>query len=183
MMNETKKVFKWWWGWNPEKIEKWLEEQELNGWNLEKTDDFGIRFWFRKGQSQKMAYRIDFQPKIREEYRQLFSDAGWQLVKRTNGGWYFWRQPYDEVKPEIFTDPESLIDRNRRLLPLLLPVLFILLADIPILFIFLTQPDERTFLRGFFSGFLSASIVLLFIIAIIVIKIIRASFKISNQRM
>jgi hypothetical protein len=27
--NEQKKAFKWWWGWNPGKIEKGLEEEEM----------------------------------------------------------------------------------------------------------------------------------------------------------
>lgn len=33
-MKEIKTTWHWWWGWESEKIENWLEEMELAGWSL-----------------------------------------------------------------------------------------------------------------------------------------------------
>ena len=44
-MSELKKVRKWFWVWEHEKEELWLNEMALSGWVLEKVG-FGV-FWFR----------------------------------------------------------------------------------------------------------------------------------------
>jgi hypothetical protein len=119
-MNKHKTVFKWWWGWNPEKIERWIEDQESQGWNLVEVSCIGTVFRFQEGPKRRIACRIDYQgqPGFDHEYLNLFGDAGWTLIHQTQG-WYFWKQAYTDVKPEIFTDTQSLIDRNRRQMRLL----------------------------------------------------------------
>jgi hypothetical protein len=112
-MSNTRTRFRWWWGWKAESIEHWLEAQEADGWNLERAGGMGILFTFRRGERRRMAYRVDYQTDLRDDYVQLFEDAGWSLVGQ-GSGWYYWRQAYDDVKPEIYTDVESLISRNRR---------------------------------------------------------------------
>ena len=52
-MEKIKNVWHWWWGWNTEKVENWLEEMEKNGWNLTKVDFFQVRFSFKKGKSEE----------------------------------------------------------------------------------------------------------------------------------
>ena len=52
-MKEVKTVWHWWWGWNIEKVENWLEEMEKNGWNLIKVDFTKMRFKFKKGKVGK----------------------------------------------------------------------------------------------------------------------------------
>lgn len=55
------------------------------------------------------------------------------------GGWYLWKKPYISVRPEIFTESSSLIERNNRLLKLLTP-LFAMLIIIFVLLLILQNP-------------------------------------------
>lgn len=109
-----KRIFKWWWGWNPEKIEKWLEEQEMQGWNLINISKLGLNFTFEKGRPRRMSYCIDYQPSVKEDYHQLCQDSGW-ILAGSGSGWYYWGQKYSGEKPNLFSDYASLIERNRRM--------------------------------------------------------------------
>lgn len=117
-MKTSKRVFKWWGGWKTDGLEQWLENQEQLGWNLSGISGSCLWFSFEKGASRKIAYRIDYQPRVGDDYFRLFGDAGWKLAGKGNG-WYFWSQGYESEKPEIFSDTQAAIDRNNRLLALI----------------------------------------------------------------
>lgn len=113
-MNEIKTVWQWWWGWNPEKIENWLEEMELDGWNLFKVDFSYIRFKFEKGESRKIKYCVDYHINVEGNYFELFKEDGWELVDDKTTPWYIWYKSYKNERPTIYTDTRSLIERNNR---------------------------------------------------------------------
>lgn len=113
-MNESKRVFKWWWAWNPETVENWLEEMEAEGWHLVKVQQAVTRFYFEKGQPRQIRYCIDYQNKKDSNYMSIFQDTGWEYIYESSG-WYLWRMPYTGTRPEIYTDLDSLIERNNRL--------------------------------------------------------------------
>ncbi|WP_028549606.1 DUF2812 domain-containing protein [Paenibacillus sp. UNC451MF] len=114
-MNETKRVFKWWDSSQSEIITAWLENMEAQGWHLTRINWNGLRFHFEKGASRKMSYCVDYQPKADRNYASIFEDTGWDKIY-SSAGWYIWRQSYQDTKPEIFTDIDSIIDRNKRLI-------------------------------------------------------------------
>lgn len=130
-MGDEKRMFKWWVSWEPEKIEKWLEEMETKGWRLKKADWNAIRFQFQRGEPRQIRYCVDYQDKKDEDYIQLFKEIGWQLIY-SGAGWYIWRMPFTEQRPEIYSDFDSLISRNKRVLSLLY---IVLIAQLPILFV------------------------------------------------
>lgn len=113
---ETKTLFKSWWGWAPQVIEAWLEEQAAKGWHMVGATFMAMRFRFRQDAPAKVRYCADYQSEDTKNYRQLYQDAGWELVYFGSGGWYIWRKEYTDVRPEIYTDVDSMIDRNKRLL-------------------------------------------------------------------
>ncbi|OEC85832.1 MULTISPECIES: DUF2812 domain-containing protein [Methanobacterium] len=115
-MGETKTACHWWWGWNPEKIENWLEEMELNGWNLVSVGFAYIVFKFEKGESRKMRYCVDYQINVGNNYFELFKADGWELADDKIIPWYIWRKPYENERQSIYTDTKSLIERNNRLI-------------------------------------------------------------------
>lgn len=117
-MKETMKATKWWWGWEPEKIENWLEEMEAQGWHVDYGIGLGTTFFFTRGEPRKMRYCADYQNKVTSEYSRIFHDVGWELVY-SHMGWYIWRMPYEEERPEIYTDMGATVDRNKRLMLML----------------------------------------------------------------
>ena len=51
---------------------------------------------------------------VEDNYFELFKEDGWELVDNKMGPWFIWRKPYEDEKPNIYTDTKSLIERNNR---------------------------------------------------------------------
>lgn len=129
-MNETTmKKFKVFWAWQDEQEEAWLREMSLQGWQL-RALPFPTLYTFERGAPQDLVYRMDFitTSTKRDEYFQLFRDAGWLHLGQM-GGWQYFRKPSaDGSAPEIYTDAESKIQKYGRLLIILvifLPIMLI----------------------------------------------------------
>ncbi len=125
---------KWFWGWQDDKEEAWLQDMAHQGLHL-KSARFGS-YEFTQGEPREMVYRLDFLPdaKNRASYLQLFQDAGWEHVGELNG-WQYWRRARRAGESEeIFTDAESKIEKYKRLikylmvtLPVYLPVYIVVI--------------------------------------------------------
>ncbi len=114
-MNEYKRANKLWFAWDPDKIERYLEEMSLEGWHAVQMDGMLVSFLFQRGQSKRIRYCVDYQRQEKPEYRQIFLDDGWALLQ-SSMGWYVWSKEYSGERPDIYTEPESLITRNRSIL-------------------------------------------------------------------
>jgi len=110
--------FRWFWAWQDDKEEEWLGEMSRLGLHLEKTEPFGF-YSFTHGKPSAYIYRLDFQSgslKGKEDYFQLFRDAGWEWIGNMGGWQYFRKESKADETPEIFTDNESKIAKYKRLL-------------------------------------------------------------------
>lgn len=117
--------FKWFWAWNDDKEEAWLQQMSLQGWHLH---SFGLPgfYTFEAGGSRNYYYRLDFQMTSKNEtaaYLQLFTDAGWEYVGSMSSWNYFRKEARPGEAPEIFTDNASKVQKYRRLVGILLPFL------------------------------------------------------------
>lgn len=125
MKKERNTLIRWfcWWGWDPDKVEAWLEAMAAEGWRLVKADRLLLRFHFRRDEPKKVRICTDYPGNVTPEYRTLFEDAGWELVGE-GMGWYIWRTEYSGAeRPEIFNGVDELIERSQRLLLLFVTVL------------------------------------------------------------
>ncbi|MEC0229469.1 DUF2812 domain-containing protein [Paenibacillus alba] len=138
-MEDIKKVTKIWASWNSDKIEDWLESMEAQGWQLVKIKYHGYRMHFKKGVPRKVRYCVDFQGKKDKAYEALCLEAGWKC-ELSASGWYIWSMLYTTERPAIYTDVDSLIDRNKRLIATLSVAMT---AQIPILMITLNNRSSR----------------------------------------
>lgn len=118
------KIFKWWWAWDYEMIEEWLERMEVGGLRLIETRATGVYFCFEKCIPTKARYCIDYQTKLTPDYMTIINDDGWKLYQ-VGAGWYILRKEYQEERPNLYTDFEGLIARNKSLLTLMVALLFI----------------------------------------------------------
>ena len=118
MSAATWKRTRWFWAWQDEKEEAWLEEMSQAGWHL-RSVQIPCRYTFATGEPCRTVYRLDFRPadKARwQEYRQIFEDAGWEYVGE-GSAWRYWRRPVAAGEAaEIFTDTESKLAKYKRLL-------------------------------------------------------------------
>ena len=89
------------------------------------------------GEPRDYVYRRDFQDSLKDkqDYLQLFRDAGWENIGAREG-WQYFRK---DVRPgeviEIFTDGGSKIGKyKRQLVPLVIVLTVILLLFVPNVF-------------------------------------------------
>ena len=108
---------KWFWAWQDDKQETWLEEMSRQGLHLQAIKPFG-RYVFEQGEPKDYSYRLDFDKSSDKDsdYFQFIQDSGWERVAEV-AGWQYWRKETAEGRtPEIFTDNESKIRKYERLI-------------------------------------------------------------------
>lgn len=110
--------FKWFWAWQDEQEEGWLREMSTVGWHL-RGISFPTIYDFESGESRDYVYRLDYRSHWKmdkEDYLQLFQDAGWEYVQEM-AGWHYFRKLAEQGEDfEIYTDAESKIGKYQRLL-------------------------------------------------------------------
>ena len=116
---EEKRVTKsrWFWAWQDDKQEAWLEVMSREGLHLQTIKAFG-RYVFEPGEPRAYTYRMDFDPTSGKDsdYFRLIEEAGWERVAEV-AGWQYWRKETGGGRtPEIFTDTESKIKKYKRLI-------------------------------------------------------------------
>jgi hypothetical protein len=128
--NTTTKV-RWFWAWQDEDEESWLGSMARSGWHLASFGFPGI-YRFKSGEPGDVVYRLDYNSPRREnrqEYFQLFSDAGWEYIGKFGAWQYFRKTIKTGEESEIFTDRISKAEKYRRqlaYLTTLLPVMILL---------------------------------------------------------
>jgi hypothetical protein len=119
MTGETIRKTKWFWPWQDEQEETWLAQMSLQGLHL-KQADIGAQYEFLQGAPQQYIYRLDFRDsmkqKDKQDYLQLFDEAGWEFIGEMNSWQYFRRPAQADKNAEIFTDAESKIQKYQRVL-------------------------------------------------------------------
>jgi len=134
----TTKHFHWFWAWDDEKEEAYLRNMALDGWHFQAVTFPGY-YTFEEGDPRNDFYRLDFLSnyKDKENYLQLFEDAGWSHVGEYGSWQYFRKTAVEGEKLEIFTDNESKQKKYGR-------ILLYLIIFLPIYITFLTRVNEAS---------------------------------------
>ena len=172
---EKKKMtqFKWFWAWDDDKEEKWLEDMSRNGWHLE-NPGLPCVYHFIKGEPRDYSYRLDFRTgsfKSLQEYLQICRDAGWEMLGRMSSWYYFRKECHGGEKPEFFSDKDSKVQKYRRLIIFLVVFLPIMLNGTRIIF-----AHEASW---FFTGI---GIVYVFLLLVWTYAIIRLLLRVSQLK-
>jgi hypothetical protein len=173
MEKEKMTKFRWFWAWDDEKEEKWLEDMSQNGWHLE-NPGLPCVYHFSKGEPRNYSYRLDFRTgsfKSLKEYLQICRDAGWELLGRMSSWYYFRKECRDGEKPEFYSDRDSKIQKYSRLLVFLVIFLPIMLNSMLSL--------SRSPNSGFISG---VRIFYIFILLFFSYAIIRLLLRIKKLK-
>jgi hypothetical protein len=110
---------KWFWPWQDAEEEIWLGQMSKKGLHLKQVDIMA-QYDFINGQPQDYVYRLDFRDSLRlknkDEYVHLFKDAGWEYLGEMGGWQYFRKLTQAGGETEIFTDPDTKIQKYKRYL-------------------------------------------------------------------
>ena len=97
--------------WREAEHQQWLQQMSREGLHLLDLDCFG-RHSFIPGPPEDWVYRWSALPnREREQYKQLYRDAGWELAAVTLG-FVCWRKPAAAGQTEVFTDTASRLRQH-----------------------------------------------------------------------
>jgi hypothetical protein len=110
---------RWFWAWQDEKEEAWLESMAREGWHLRGVDF--LTYTFEQGEPREDVYRLDFRTsKETAEYVEFVRGAGWQFIGKMSS-WLYFRAPASAEAPtELYTDAEGKISKYQRIIGVLL---------------------------------------------------------------
>lgn len=135
------KKFKLGWIYSPDKIEEWLENMEIQGYNLYRMNGAGNTFYFKKGNARNIKYSLDFQVKVNESYFEIHKSNGWNMMFTSSSSFVkhtLWCKEYSWQKPALYSDTSHLLKHARNqcmfycilFTPLTIMYLFLIISNI-----------------------------------------------------
>lgn len=108
---ERKTVKKWYWAWDFEKEERWLNQMAESGWVL---DGVGFAtYHFVKCEPGEYTVRLEMRDHD-EAYLQLMAESGAEYVGRVMK-WIYFRKKSEHGGFNIFSDLDSRIDHIKKI--------------------------------------------------------------------
>ena len=173
-INTSVRKFRWFWAWQDEQEEAWLGEMSRQGLHLSRVGAPG-NYYFSPGEPRTCSYRLDYRNthgNEREDYLQLFGDAGWEHVWETAGWHYFRKESRSGETEQIFTDTASKVDKYRRLL------LFLCIMIAPVL-TGLTIQLKADVLQPWMTG---VSIFFMVVLAFFIFAMVRIGLRMRSLK-
>ena len=104
-MSERKTIRKWFWVWDFEKEERWLNEMALQGWVL---DGVGwCTYHFRRCEPGEYTVRLEMRP-YDESYVAFMEETGAEFVGRMMA-WIYFRKKAADGAFDLYSDIDSRI--------------------------------------------------------------------------
>lgn len=116
---ERKTIRKWFWAWDFDKEEEWLEEMARNGWTL---DGVGFcTYHFIKTEQGEYSVRLQYLPIAEEngDYTSLLQESGAERVGRMVQ-WVYYRKKTADGPFQLFSDLDSRITHLDKISKLML---------------------------------------------------------------
>ena len=119
-----KVVPKWWWAWDFEKEEKWLNDMAAEGWALCGTGF--CRYEFESCEPGEYTVRLEFMEHLPgsdkgQDYIRFLEETGAELIG-SYMRWAFFRRKSAEGAFDLYSDLPSRIGHLRRIQLLMLPI-------------------------------------------------------------
>ncbi len=110
-MENRKTIRKWFWVWEFEKEENWLNEMAMNGWILENVGY--CTYHFVRCEPGEYTVRLEMHP-YDEVYIQFMQDTGAQYIGRMIM-WIYFRKKASEGGFDLFSDIDSRISHLNKI--------------------------------------------------------------------
>lgn len=117
-MSERKTIKKWFWVWDFDKEERWLNEMALEGWVLDGVDWCTYRF--KRCEPGEYTVRLEMRP-ADDAYISFMEDTGAEYIGRVIM-WIYFRKKATDGAFDLFSDIDSKIthlDRIGRMLAII----------------------------------------------------------------
>lgn len=114
-MNEMKKIRKWFWAWEHEQEELWLNTMAQSGWVLEKIGF--ATFYFTRCEPGEYTIRLEMRDPD-ESYVSFLEETGAEFIGRVMK-WHYFRKKACLGNFNIFSDTDSKISHFKNIANLL----------------------------------------------------------------
>lgn len=119
-----KVIHKWWWAWDFEKEEKWLNDMAAEGWVLCGTGF--CRYEFEKCEPGEYTVRLEFMEHLSrsaegQDYIRFLEETGAEHIGNYIR-WAFFRKKCSEGSFDIYSDISSRVAHLRRIQCTMLPI-------------------------------------------------------------
>ena len=104
-MTERMTKYRWFWVWDFEKEERWLNEMAANGWTLVEVGY--CRYTFEKTEGNEYTVRLEMHP-FDEDYISFMEQTGAECIGRVLQ-WIYFRKKSELGRFDIFSDLDSRI--------------------------------------------------------------------------
>ena len=104
-MTERMTKYRWFWVWDFEKEERWLNEMATNGWTLVEVGY--CRYTFEKTDDNEYTVRLEMHP-FDEDYISFMEQTGAEYIGRVLQ-WIYFRKKSELGRFDIFSDLDSRI--------------------------------------------------------------------------
>ena len=104
-MENRRTIRKWFWVWDFEKEEEWLNEMAMNGWTLENVGF--CTYHFVRCEPGEYSVRLEMHP-YDEEYVTFMEDTGAEYIGRM-AAWIYFRKKTADGPFDLFSDIDSRI--------------------------------------------------------------------------
>lgn len=110
--------YRWFWAWNYDKEEKWLNEMSEKG--LQLTEVKMIRYKFEEGKVNEYTYRIEMLDEVpnsekSRDYIRFLEETGVEMIGKYIR-WVYLRKKKSEGDFDLFSDLDSRISHLTRIL-------------------------------------------------------------------
>ena len=114
-MNERKKVVRWWWAWDFEKEERWLNNMAAEGWVL---DGVGFAtYYFVRCEPGEYIIRLEMR-EADDEYMRFMADMGAEHAGQYFK-WHYFRRKSELGTFDLYSDIDSRLEHLSRISRLL----------------------------------------------------------------
>ena len=114
-MNERKKVVRWWWAWDFEKEERWLNNMATDGWVL---DGVGYAtYYFVRSEPGEYFIRLEMRDSS-DEYMRFMEEMGAEPAGQYFK-WHYFRRKSELGTFDLYSDIDSRLEHLKRISRLL----------------------------------------------------------------
>lgn len=110
-MNDRKKVFRWWWAWDFEKEERWLNNMAADGWVL---DGVGFAtYYFVRCEPGEYIIRLEMRDS-NDEYIRFMEEIGAEQAGKFFV-WHYFRRKTELGSFNMYSDIDSKLEHLNRI--------------------------------------------------------------------
>ena len=118
-MAERKTIRKWFWVWDFEKEERWLNEMAAEGWSL--VDVGFCKYTFERTEPNEYTIRIELK-KPDDNYISFVEETGAEYIGKAPASWLFFRKKNELGQFDLISGLDSKIQHLNGIYKLLLAI-------------------------------------------------------------